>query len=108
MKREVEAIPELQLLCDSDAGIIPFVATENGGSPVLDLNVLVKKMGARGWTLFSAQNPRCLSVCVGEQHTALLQTWCADLRVAARESRETKGGQSTSVHAEAATGRATK
>ena len=35
--------------------------------------------------MFSAQNPSCISVCLGNQHCAMWEEWAADLKVAVSE-----------------------
>jgi sphinganine-1-phosphate aldolase len=92
MKAEIASIPGLQLLCESDAAIIPVVCVGSGSGDMaekaLDQNKLVQEMGSRGWNIFTSRHPKCISVCVGEQHQALLQGWSRDLRESVEVCRQ--------------------
>ena len=43
-------------------------------------------MRARGWVLFSSENPPTLGICLGEQHVEACTAFAVDLAAAAAES----------------------
>ena len=85
MKRAVQGIDGLALLCDSDAAIVPFVCkpmkAAGHAQVTVDLAALAAQMAKRGWNLFTSRNPKCISVCISEQHLRMLDTFIGDLSV---------------------------
>jgi len=72
----VGKIPELELLVQPHAAIIPIVAKKGSG---VEIYQVASVLETKGWNMFTGQNPPVMSVCLGEQHTLLLDDWVNDL-----------------------------
>lgn len=72
----VERIPGLRVLTTCHACIIPITSDKHNIYGIASL------MEEKGWNLFTGQFPPVLSVCIGELHKGLVETFEADLRAA--------------------------
>eukprot|EP00929_Paragymnodinium_shiwhaense_P001431 TRINITY_DN101670_c0_g1_i1.p1 TRINITY_DN101670_c0_g1~~TRINITY_DN101670_c0_g1_i1.p1 ORF type:complete len:548 (-),score=90.01 TRINITY_DN101670_c0_g1_i1:101-1744(-) len=67
------------LLVDSDLAVIPVQAEQKSN---INIYAVANQLEKKGWGLFTARNPACFSICIGEQHEHLIATWKADLQTA--------------------------
>eukprot|EP00747_Dinoflagellata_sp_TGD_P017652 gnl/TRDRNA2_/TRDRNA2_125961_c0_seq1.p1 gnl/TRDRNA2_/TRDRNA2_125961_c0~~gnl/TRDRNA2_/TRDRNA2_125961_c0_seq1.p1 ORF type:complete len:541 (-),score=80.59 gnl/TRDRNA2_/TRDRNA2_125961_c0_seq1:43-1665(-) len=75
-KTAVRETPGVSLLCESDLSVIPIVSND----PAIDIYALATELEKRGWSTFTARDPPCMGVCVGERHGELLESWVTDLK----------------------------
>ena len=80
MKAAVQATPGVRLVSDSDLSILSLAPYNK-----VSVSRLSKAMDKKGWSMFTAQNPTCISICLGDQHTQLWPEWVADLRSCLKE-----------------------
>ena len=69
MKKAVNDVDGIELVCDSDLCIVPIT------SATLDVKSVAAAMGKRGWSLFASADPLphgSIEVCVGTQHVQLI------------------------------------
>ena len=92
MKQGVQDTPGLRLVADSDLCIVAFAAEPGFG---ISLDGLAKRMDDLGWSMFVAQNPKCVSVCLGDQHTTLWKEWVQDLGMCTAAMLQHSGAGST-------------
>ena len=73
--------PELRLLVEPDAAIVPIVASpaSEWGGKAGSIYQVASVMEAKGWNMFTGQHPAVMSVCLGEQHNRTLGTMLTDL-----------------------------
>lgn len=79
MHRGLAEVPGIEPVGDGELCILAF------RSLAFPEQALAKAMRARGWNLSASENPRCLGICVGEQHCSAAGSFLADLRAAALE-----------------------
>ena len=79
MAEIVAKIPELQLLVQPDAAIVPITTAPGAGFSIYQVASL---MEAAGWNLFTGQHPPVMSACIGEQHLRVMEEWGRDLEAA--------------------------
>ena len=63
-------------MCDADLSIVPIMADEEG----LNIFSLAGLLDKRGWNMFTSSKPPCMSVCIGERHSEVLEYWVTDLK----------------------------
>jgi len=71
-----DQIPGLRLLCEPDLAVIPLASDE------FDIYCLATLLERKGWNMFTAQSPPCMSLCFGQQHCApkVIDQWLADVK----------------------------
>ena len=81
--RPGSANPELQLLVEPDAAIVPIVAAppSSGATKAVDIYQVASVMEQKGWNMFTGQHPPVMSVCLGEQHLKTMDLMLKDLKV---------------------------
>ena len=82
--------PELQLLVEPDAAIVPIVAAP-GGALGGTIYQVASVLEAKGWNMFTGQHPPVMSVCLGEQHNRTLGTLLKDLKAAVATVKKNPG-----------------
>eukprot|EP00746_Dinoflagellata_sp_MGD_P161010 gnl/MRDRNA2_/MRDRNA2_88020_c0_seq1.p1 gnl/MRDRNA2_/MRDRNA2_88020_c0~~gnl/MRDRNA2_/MRDRNA2_88020_c0_seq1.p1 ORF type:complete len:540 (+),score=106.34 gnl/MRDRNA2_/MRDRNA2_88020_c0_seq1:72-1691(+) len=90
-KRAIEETPGIKALCHSDLAVFPMASDEPG----IDIYVVASLLESKGWNMFTARDPPCMSVCFGERHGDLLESWVADLRGCLAEIRQNPGAKPT-------------
>ena len=101
VKDIVRSIPELDLLVDSDAAIVPVVSNSKN----INIYQVASIMEQKGWNMFTGQHPPVMSVCLGEQHLKVLGDWAKDLKDAVsmvRNNPSVKLEGTTAVYGSAA------
>jgi glutamate/tyrosine decarboxylase-like PLP-dependent enzyme len=90
----VRSIAQLQILGSVDTSILCFGPAE-AHSPRLNIYAVGAAMGAKGWSLHTLQHPPCLHITVCMPHTApgVAEQFVADLRQAAAEVEQARGGK---------------
>lgn len=86
-KKAVKETPGVKPLCNADLAVLPIASDEDG----IDIYVVATLLEKRGWNMFTARDPPCMSVCFGERHGDLMQSWVADLRDCLAEIRRSPG-----------------
>lgn len=86
-KKAVEETPGVRPLCNADLSVLPIASDEEG----IDIYVVASLLEKRGWNMFTARDPPCMSVCFGERHGDLMQSWVEDLRDCLAEIRRNPG-----------------
>merc|ERR1719433_1870691 len=85
MKQAVRDTEGVELLCDSELCILALTSKH------FPVSRLAKALGDRGWSTFTAQNPSCLTLCLGDQHTHIWRQWVTDLRESVQQLMHQKG-----------------
>ena len=75
--------------------VIPVEERDEGDQMIISLDGLAKRMDDLGWSMFVAQNPKCVSVCLGDQHTTLWKEWVQDLGMCTAAMLQHSGAGST-------------
>ena len=93
IQRPGSANPELQLLVEPDAAIVPIVAAppSSGATKAVDIYQVASVMEQKGWNMFTGQHPPVMSVCLGEQHNRTLGTLLKDLKAAVATVKKNPG-----------------
>lgn len=86
-KKAVEETPGVRPLCHSDLSVLPIASDEPG----IDIYTVASLLESKGWNMFTARDPPCMSVCFGERHGDLMASWVADLRDSVEEIRRNPG-----------------
>ena len=90
MAEIVAKIPELQLLVQPDAAIVPITTAPGAGFSIYQVASLLE---AAGWNLFTGQHPPVMSACIGEQHLRVTEEWGRDLEAAVARLKAEPGIQ---------------
>ena len=64
------------MLCKCHACIVPV------GSSKYNIYAVASLLEEKGWNLATGQSPPCLSICIGERHDQIVDSFEADLRAA--------------------------
>jgi len=81
LKQAIVATPGLHLVCDADLCIVPIASDE------VDVYSLASLLERRGWNMFTATKPKCMTVCIGERHSEVLDMWIDDMESCLEELR---------------------
>lgn len=79
MRDGLATVPDLELVGDAELCILAFRSLSFSDQ------ALANAMRSRGWNLSASENPGCLGICLGEQHSSTAATFVADIRAAAAE-----------------------
>eukprot|EP00755_Sulcionema_specki_P022379 Sspe_Gene.76352::Locus_47705_Transcript_1_1_Confidence_1.000_Length_2123::g.76352::m.76352/K01634/SGPL1, DPL1; sphinganine-1-phosphate aldolase len=84
-KAVVRKHPDIDLLVNPDASVVPIVAKD----PKLNIYKVASMLEKRGWNMFTGQTPPVMCVCVGEQQTEkVVDEWAKDLKEVLEYLRE--------------------
>jgi len=61
--------------------IVPIASDE------VDVYSLASLLERRGWNMFTATKPKCMTVCIGERHSEVLDMWIDDMESCLEELR---------------------
>jgi hypothetical protein len=81
----------LCLVAPPDASVVSMRAAAGGAGSALNIYAVATLMEKSGWNLFTGQHPPCLSICLGENHTDVLEDLLRDLRAAVKTVAENPG-----------------
>jgi len=83
VQHEVENnVDGIELLTSSTLAVVPLCASlDANGRPIYDIYALASRLSERGWNMFTACKPPCMSLCLGQQHDdAVIDLWLVELK----------------------------
>merc|ERR1712125_73670 len=80
LKEEIRKSEDLELLADSDLAVIPISVKKVGKRKPFSIYALATFLQEKGWNMFTAKDPECMSLCLGQQHSRVGEQWLRDVR----------------------------